>query len=248
MNGTVSIMPVAGLGEITPDTDLPSLIRKCYPGTPEPGDILIVTHKACSKWEGRIIELANVEPSPMAVNFAKKYGKDPRHIEVILRESAEIIRMQRGIIISRTHHGFICANAGVDMSNAGLPQTACLLPCDPDRSARIIHERLSNMCGFALPVIISDSFGRAWREGIANVAIGVAGMSPFADYRGEKDPQGRELKVTRMAIADEIASAAELVMGKLSRIPAAIMRGCQWTPSDDGATALIRPQEKDLFL
>lgn len=241
-------MPVAGLGEITPASDLPSLIRKCYPGTPEPGDILIVTHKACSKWEGRVIELASVEPSPMAEAFAKKYGKDPRHIEVILRESAEIIRMQRGIIISRTHHGFICANAGVDMSNAGSPQTACLLPSDPDRSARTIHEKLSDICGFALPVIISDSFGRAWREGIANVAIGIAGMSPFADYRGAKDPQGRELKVTRMAIADEIASAAELVMGKLSRVPAAILRGYPWTPSHTGATTLIRPQEKNLFL
>jgi coenzyme F420-0:L-glutamate ligase/coenzyme F420-1:gamma-L-glutamate ligase len=212
-----------------------------------PGDILVVTQKVVSKAEGRLVNLATITPSALAEEFATRWNKDPRHVEVVLRESRRIVRMERGILICETRHGFICANAGVDASNVPGAEVVCLLPEDPDASARRLSAAVAAETGFAVPVIISDSFGRPWRNGITNVAIGVAGMSPVADYRGQPDTEGRELHVTMLAIADELAAAAELVHGKLNHCPVAIVRGAQWQPAPGHAADLVMDPTRDLF-
>jgi coenzyme F420-0:L-glutamate ligase / coenzyme F420-1:gamma-L-glutamate ligase len=211
------------------------------------GDVLVVTHKIVSKAEGRLIDLRTVEPSALAKGYATRYGKDPRQTEVVLRESRRIVRMDRGIVISETHHGFVCANAGVDASNVPGDDTVCLLPLDPDASAARLREALAEDPGFEVAVVISDSFGRAWRHGITDVAIGVAGMDPIADYRGRRDPHGYPMEASVLAVADELAAAAELVMGKTEGIPLAIVRGYSYSPAPGNARELLMPPDRDMF-
>ncbi|MDQ3864720.1 MAG: coenzyme F420-0:L-glutamate ligase [Actinomycetota bacterium] len=212
-----------------------------------PRDVLVVTHKIISKAEGRLADLRTVEPSALAKGYAISYGKDPRQIEVVLRESRRIVRMDRGIIISETHHGFVCANAGVDASNVPGDDTVCLLPVDPDASAARLRGALAEDPGVEVAVVISDSFGRTWRHGITDVAIGVAGMDPVADYRGRRDPHGYPLEASVLAVADEVASAAELVMGKTAGIPLAIVRGYSYSPASGSAREILMPPERDMF-
>jgi coenzyme F420-0:L-glutamate ligase/coenzyme F420-1:gamma-L-glutamate ligase len=236
-----------GIPEVQPGDDLAGMLLEAAADLLEPGDLLVVTHKVVSKAEGRLVALDTIQPSDLALRFARRWGKDPRAVELVLRESREVVRMARGVIISRTRHGQVCANAGVDLSNAGGGQVACLLPLDPDASARGLAERIQAAVGFAVPVVVCDSFGRAWREGIVNVALGVAGMDPFTDYRGTRDPYGYDLRVSRMASADALAAAAELAMGKVDGVPAVLVRGFPWRPGEAGGVALVRPPENDLF-
>jgi coenzyme F420-0:L-glutamate ligase/coenzyme F420-1:gamma-L-glutamate ligase len=209
-------------------------------------DVLVVAQKIVSKSEGRVVRLDQVAPSENARNWAEQWNKDARIVELVLRESKRIVRMERGIIISETQHGFVCANAGVDASNAE-EGTAILLPNDPDRSAQVLQARLSEAFACQVGVIVSDTFGRAWREGLVNVALGVAGLEPLLDYRGRTDAQGRPLQATVIAIADELAAAAELVMGKADRVPVAIVRGVRIAARIGSGADLIRPADKDLF-
>jgi coenzyme F420-0:L-glutamate ligase / coenzyme F420-1:gamma-L-glutamate ligase len=213
----------------------------------EQGDIVVVTHKVVSKSEGQLVDLSSVTPSPRAEEFAAQWSKDARQVEVVLRESARIVRMERGVIIAETRHGFICANAGVDASNVPGDETVCLLPVDPDASARRLRDALRDATGVELAVVITDSFGRPWREGITNVAIGVAGLEPLHDYRGEIDDHGHVLQVSMLAVADEIAASSELVMGKLLRTPVAVVRGYPYVAGEGSARALVRDAAKDMF-
>ena len=240
-------MPVRGIPEVRPGDDLPDLISRAAGEDLREGDILVVTHKIVSKAEGQIVDLSAVEPSALAKDFAARYGRDPRQIEVVLRESRRIVRMDRGLIISETHHGFVCANAGVDASNVPGDDTVCLLPVDPDASAARLREALTARTSSERAVIVSDSFGRPWREGITNVAIGVAGMEPLADYRGQRDPYGYPLEASILAVADELAAAAELVMGKTEGIPAAVIRNYQYKVGPGRALDLLMEPERDLF-
>lgn len=220
-------------------------------GTPiKDGDIIVVSHIIVSRAEGNIVNLNEVKPSPFALELAKELGKDPALVEVILRDSKGIVRMGDGKLITRTKHGIVCANSGVDKSNVPGERTVALLPKDPDLSARRIKEDIKRITGKDVAVIISDTHGRPLREGEINIAIGVAGIKPIRDRRGEKDLFGYTLKVKRTAIADELASAAELVMGQANEgVPAAIIRGYKYPKSEDAkATELIRPKEKDLFM
>jgi coenzyme F420-0:L-glutamate ligase/coenzyme F420-1:gamma-L-glutamate ligase len=209
--------------------------------------VIVVTQKVVSKAEGRIVDLNDVTPSAFAQQIATEWEKDARQVEVVLGESKRIVRMGHGVVICETRHGFICANAGVDASNVENTGTVCLLPVDPDASARAIHDRIREAFGVDAGVIVSDSFGRPWREGIVNFAIGCAGMLPLLDYTGQFDPAGYELRVTAMAVVDELAAAAELVHGKLARMPVAVIRGAEYTPGDGAVSHIIREAEKDLF-
>jgi coenzyme F420-0:L-glutamate ligase/coenzyme F420-1:gamma-L-glutamate ligase len=244
----IEILPMNGVPEIHPGDGVGEIIFRAAGDELRAGDILIVTHKVVSKAEGRLVNLREVEPSALAKRFATEYGKDARQIEVVLRESRRIVRMDRGVIISETHHGFVCANAGVDASNVPGRESVCLLPVDPNESARRLRERISKLTNLDLPVIVSDSFGRAWRFGITNVAVGVAGMQPLADYRGGEDPHGNPLEASVLAVADEVAAAAELVMNKTDGVPVAIVRGYDYE-RDDEATGhdLLMPPERDMF-
>jgi coenzyme F420-0:L-glutamate ligase/coenzyme F420-1:gamma-L-glutamate ligase len=247
VNG-LEILPVGGIPEVRPGDDPSALIaRAAGDDLLKTDDIVVVTHKVVSKAEGRLVDLANVEPSSLAKGFAARHAKDPRQIEVVLRESKRIVRMDRGIIISETHHGFVCANAGVDASNVPGDETVCLLPLDPDASARRLRDALTSLVRGDLAVVVSDSFGRAWRHGITNVAIGVAGMEPLADYRGEIDPHGYPLTASVLAVADEIAAAAELVMGKTKGIPVAVVRNYPYERSSGTGQNLLIEPERDLF-
>jgi len=210
-------------------------------------DIIVITQKIVSKSEGRIIDLNKIKPSRLAIKLAKKGKKDPRIVEVILRESKSILRLKNGKIISETKHGFVCANAGVDKSNVKGENFVSILPSDPDKSAMKIREKLMKMTGKDIAVIISDTFGRPWRIGQVNIAIGIAGLKPIKDYRGKKDMFNQELKVTAIAIADELASAAELVMNKSDGVPVAIIRGYEYPKGEGSIKELIRPIEFDLF-
>ena len=211
------------------------------------GDILVVTQKIVSKAEGRLVDLDGIEPSETARELSAVSQRDPRLIEVALRESARIVRMERGVLISETSHGFVCANAGVDASNLGSPNVVALLPVDPDASADRIRRRIAEQAGVDLAVVISDTFGRPWRNGQTNVAIGVAGLRPIRDYRGRPDSAGLTLQVTEIAVADEMASAAELAMGKLDRVPAAVIRGYPYEPGEGHARELVRDPALDMF-
>jgi coenzyme F420-0:L-glutamate ligase/coenzyme F420-1:gamma-L-glutamate ligase len=244
----LQIFALDGYPEGQPGDDVAALIMRIGFAF-APGDILVVTQKVVSKAEGRLVDFREVQPSDLAVRFATVSGKDPRHVEVVLRESVRIVRMApaAGLIISETQHGFVCANAGVDLSNVRGYEVACLLPLDPDASARRIHEVISAKLGFAVPVIISDSFGRPWRNGIVNVAIGVAGMNAIVDYRGQTDAHGYEMHASIMAVADELACAAELVMGKIDARPLAVIRGYQYQPAAGTMRDLLLPPERDLF-
>ncbi|MEE9286371.1 MAG: coenzyme F420-0:L-glutamate ligase [Dehalococcoidia bacterium] len=217
-------------------------------GTPiESGDVLVVTQKIVSKAEGRLVVLAEVEPSAFARSIAQQYDKDARLVELVLRESRRIVRMDQGVIITETWRGYVCANAGIDASNVAGEGMVALLPEDPDASARRIRDAVRQRAGATVAVIISDTFGRPWREGCTNVAVGVAGMLPLADYRGQRDPAGLVIRVSVLATADELASATEPVMGKLDRVPVALVRGFAYTPGETGSAPLLRPPEHDLF-
>jgi len=235
--------------EVRPGDDLATLILEAIRGQGaevEDGDVLVVTQKIVSKAEGRLVDLRQVEPSPQARELAARARKDPRLLEVILGESRRIVRQERGVIICETKHGLVCANAGVDTSNVG-GGVVSLLPQNPDQSAERIRAAIQEKKGTSIAVIISDTFGRPWREGHTNVAIGVAGMSAMKDYVGQTDPHGYVLRVSAMAVADELAAAAELVMEKLSRVPVAIVRGFDYRRAEGSARELIRPRERDLF-
>jgi coenzyme F420-0:L-glutamate ligase/coenzyme F420-1:gamma-L-glutamate ligase len=246
--GELRVLPVSGIPEVQSGDDLAALISGATGNHfLEAGDVVVVTHKVVSKAEGCLVDLGAVEPSALAKDFAARYDKDPRQIEVVLRESRRIVRMDRGIIISETHHGFVCANAGVDASNVSGRDTVCLLPRDPDASACRLRDALATSVGADLAVLISDSFGRPWRQGIANVAIGVAGMDPLADYRGHKDAHGRLLDASILAVADELASAAELVMGKTADIPVAVVRNYPYKRGHGTGRDLLMEPERDLF-
>jgi len=210
-------------------------------------DVIVIAQKIVSKAEGGTIHLNSVKPSPMAEEIAKTSGKDPRHVETILQQSNKVIRRKEGHLIVETKHGFVCANAGVDRSNVEDADSITILPVDADSSARSIRERIHELTGVDVGVIISDTFGRAWRIGQVNVAIGVDGLQPIVDYRGQKDMFGYVLNVTQMAVADELASAAELVMRKSDGVPVAIIRGLKYLPAPGSARELIRPEEEDLF-
>ena len=244
------IIPVGGMGEVRPGDDLARLIVAAAraQGTPlQQGDVLVVTQKVVSKAEGRLVALADVVPSPQALELAGRLDKEPRLVELVLRESRRIVRAERGVLITETRHGFVCANAGVDASNVAGEGYVALLPEDPDASAEALRQGIGRLAGVEVAVVISDTFGRPWREGHVNVAVGVAGMSPFLDYVGQTDPYGYVLRVTTIAVADELAAAAELVMGKLERVPVAIVRGYRYQPGRGRATDLVRPAERDLF-
>jgi coenzyme F420-0:L-glutamate ligase / coenzyme F420-1:gamma-L-glutamate ligase len=243
------LIGVPGMPEVEAGERLPSLIVTSLRGAGiavVEGDILVVAQKIVSKAEGRIVELAAIEPGELAREWATRYDKDARMVEVVLQESERIVRMERGVLISETRHGFICANAGVDASNVE-PEVVTLLPEDADRSARDIQAALEREFKTRVAVIVSDTFGRPWREGIVNVAIGVAGIAPLIDYRGQLDSHGRPLKVTVIAIADELASAAELLMQKTAGVPVVIIRGFDYTAREASVSELIRPPETDLF-
>jgi len=243
----IEVLGIEGFPEVSAGDDLNSMISGAVAGDLQTGDVLVITHKIVSKAESRLIDLRTVEPSPLAKDYAIRYGKDPRQIEVVLRESRRIVRMDRGIIISETHHGFVCANAGVDASNVPGDDTVCLLPVDPDASAARLREVLAADHGVEVAVVISDSFGRAWRHGITDVAVGVAGMDPVADYRGLNDPHGYPMEASVLAVADELAAAAELVMGKTEGIPLAMVRGYAYSPAPGSAGELLMPPERDMF-
>jgi coenzyme F420-0:L-glutamate ligase/coenzyme F420-1:gamma-L-glutamate ligase len=251
----VRIIGIGGMPEVVPGDDLASIIGDGIAASGErlePGDIAVVTHKIISKAEGQVVDLRTITPSALATNFGERWDKDPRKIEIVLREAWRIVRMHNGLIIAETVHGFVCANAGVDASNAS-PDGVVLLPRDPDASAADLREALRRRFalneGDGCAVIVSDSFGRPWRNGIVNVAIGVSGMAPLVDYRGETDPAGYELSASILAVADELAAAAELVMHKLAGRPVAIVRGYQAPLSGDPGSGrdLIMAPERDLF-
>jgi coenzyme F420-0:L-glutamate ligase/coenzyme F420-1:gamma-L-glutamate ligase len=213
----------------------------------QPGDILIIKHKIVSKSERRLIDLATIHPTPESVAWAKQYALDARVIELALRESRAIIRRKNGVLITETHHGFLCANSGVDVSNVNGGSHALLLPEDSDRSAANLRRAVKKETGFDIPVIITDSFGRPWREGLTEVAIGIAGMKPLRDDRGRCDSHGYMLKASVEAVADELACAAGLVCGKLNRAPACIVRGFRYDPGPGKVRDLLRPASADLF-
>jgi coenzyme F420-0:L-glutamate ligase/coenzyme F420-1:gamma-L-glutamate ligase len=212
-----------------------------------PGDILVVKHKIISKAEGRIVDLATIKPSSESSSWARKYKLDARVIELALRESRAVIRRKNGVLITETQHGFICANSGVDVSNVDGGEHALLLPADPDRSARRLHLALKKTTKLAIPIIITDSFGRPWREGLADFCIGIAGMKALRDDRGRRDPHGYALHASLEAVADELAAAAGLVCGKLNRTPACIIRGLPYEPDRGRTRDLLRPASTDLF-
>jgi coenzyme F420-0:L-glutamate ligase / coenzyme F420-1:gamma-L-glutamate ligase len=250
MAGELRIIPIRGLGEILPGADLAGLILAALETQNTPlsdGDVLVVTQKIVSKAEGRIVDPAGVEPSHIARMAAEQGKKDAGYYEVVLRESRRIVKMDRGVLVTETHHGLICANAGVDESNVAGGRAVTLLPIDSDASAARLRAALHERAGADVAVIVSDTFGRPWREGQVNVAIGVAGIAPLADYAGLPDGYGYTMQATLIAVADELASAAELVMGKTDAVPVALIRGYSYTPADGSARALIRAPEKDLF-
>ena len=232
---TLSIHPVPGLPEIHPGDDLAALLAEALAGAglgPQAGDILVVTHKAVSKAEGAVAPLEGDE--------------EAAYRRLVEEQAVEVLRRRGDLVIARTRHGFICANAGVDRSNAA-PGTAVLLPADPDRSAHSLRLALRHLTGIDVPVVVTDTFGRAWRKGLVDVAIGVSGLEAILDLRGRRDTQGRELKVTEVAVIDEIAAAADLVMGKAAGIPAALVRGLAVPRGEGRATDLVRPADEDMF-
>jgi coenzyme F420-0:L-glutamate ligase/coenzyme F420-1:gamma-L-glutamate ligase len=243
------VIGIAGIPEVRPGDDLAALIvgAASRQGTPVAGgDLLVIGQKIVSKAEGRLIRLSEITPSAIAQSLATGLARDPRLVEIILRESRRVVRMDRGILVTETHHGWVCANAGVDQSNVDV-DTVALLPEDSDRSARELREAIRKRGGLDVAVLITDTFGRPWREGLTNVAIGLSGFVPLRSYLGELDSAGRPLQATIIAVADELAGAAEPVMGKLDRIPVAIVRGLTLTAGEEGSKSLLRDPARDLF-
>jgi coenzyme F420-0:L-glutamate ligase/coenzyme F420-1:gamma-L-glutamate ligase len=252
LHNDIRIIPVKGIGDIHPGTDLGLLISNALQEqdlTLQTGDIVVITQKIVSKTEGQVLKLDEVEPSDLARTFAAASDKDPRQVEAVLRESRRIVRMDRGVLLTETKQGFICANSGIDESNVKGTGEVTLLPVDSDRSARDIRARLQELNGTNMEcaVLITDTWGRVWRNGQVNFAIGCAGLEPLVDYRGQIDSYGYELHASIIAVADELASAAELVMGKIDRVPVAIIRGYTYQPGDSSAQALIRDSAQDMF-
>jgi coenzyme F420-0:L-glutamate ligase / coenzyme F420-1:gamma-L-glutamate ligase len=248
----VSARALPGIPEIAPGTDLATAIANAATGAEQlaPGDVLVMAHKVVSKAEGRIRSLPDVRPTPRALQLARTLGKDPRHVQVVLDESQTVLRAERSVLICVTRHGFVCANAGVDASNVPGVETVVLLPEDPDASARTLRRKLHEITGVAPGLVITDSFGRAWRQGQTDVAIGCAGVSPLEDWRGRTDATGRELRATWIAVADELAAAADLARSKDASEPVVLVRGAgrHVTAADGpGAAAMIRPEAEDLF-
>lgn len=244
----VTIIPISNLPEVKPGDDLVGLFEQAEPAL-EAGDILVVTQKVVSKAEGRLVPLAGVKPGPKALEIAARWDKDPALVELVLNESAELLREERGVLISRTKHGFVCANAGIDLSNVDGGSTACLLPLDCDLSARRIAEGLKQKLGFSVPVVISDSFGRPWRLGITNVALGSFGLQPLLDLRGTADACGMEMKATVIAVADTLAACTELVVGKTTGYGATIVRGYAYeADTASGVGDTVRPIEDCFFV
>ena len=247
----ITAVALNGIPEVKPGDDLAALLAASLEADRAgDGDVLVLAHKVVSKAEGRIRRLADVVPGLRAAELAREHGKDPRHVQVVLDESSEIIRASHGVLIAVTHHGFVCANAGVDASNVPGEDLVVLLPQDPDGSARGIRARLRELTGAAPAVLITDSFGRAWRHGQSDVAIGGAGLQPLEDWRGRRDTTGRELHATWIAVADELAAAADLARSKDGAQPAVLVRGAERhvTSADGpGAAAMIRPESEDLF-
>ena len=247
----LAIIPVKGIPDIESGDNLGEIIVARLRDQGEEfqdGDVTVVSQKVVSKAEGRVVNLTKVTPSPFASFLAKEAGKDPRQVEVILRETRKIIRMKAGHLITETRHGFICANAGVDASNVARGKDiVALLPLDPDASADRIGKAIRKLTGKAVPVIVTDTFGRAWRMGQVNFAIGISGMKPIHDYRGSRDMYRHTLRVTEIAVADELASAGELVMNKSDKVPVALVRGYRFRRGKGKGKDLLRPEELDLF-
>jgi coenzyme F420-0:L-glutamate ligase / coenzyme F420-1:gamma-L-glutamate ligase len=239
----LEVFGVEGLPDVREGADLAALIAER--ATLEDGDVVVVAQKVVSKAEGRVVRLADVEPSPRATELAGEEG-DPRRMEAILRESTRLVRVRDGLVIAETSHGFVCASAGVDSSNVGEPDAVLLLPLDPDASARALRDGLRACTARTVGVVVADSFGRPWRQGTTNVAIGAAGLPVLVDLGGRLDADGYELHATVIAVADEIAGAAELVMGKLEGVPVAVVRGLE-LDGDGAASELVMPSERDLF-
>jgi coenzyme F420-0:L-glutamate ligase/coenzyme F420-1:gamma-L-glutamate ligase len=236
---------VEGLPEIEPGHDLAASIAAST--SLVDGDVVVVTSKIVSKAEGCTIELDDVEPSPFALDWSARWDKDPRVVEVVLRESVRVVRQIGPVLITETRHGFVCANSGVDQSSSGAHGRVVVLPPDPDASARAMRARFTEL-GVDVAVIVSDTFGRAWREGQTDIAIGIAGMHPMLSYIGQVDPHGHEFRVQELCTADELAGAAELVKGNTSRVPVAVIRGFEWTRDDAAAIApVLRDSSRDLF-
>jgi coenzyme F420-0:L-glutamate ligase/coenzyme F420-1:gamma-L-glutamate ligase len=248
MPSALRLIPIPGLPEVEPGTDLAELIRGAAQSADIDlaGNIIVVCQKIVSKAEGRLLALADVDPSDEAVEIAKAHDRDPRQVEVVLQESRRIVRRGNGVLITETHHGFVCANAGVDLSNAPGPDVAVLLPKDPDASARRLYEALSGPAG-PTPVVISDTFGRPWREGLVDVALGSAGVAPIRDDRGSRDRAGRELVVTQPATADQLAAAAGLLMWKSAGVPVVVVEGFPIAGDGNVKDALLRDPSADLF-
>lgn len=247
---SIRIIPLRGTPEVQAGADIAALTLESAAASGvrlRDGDVLVVTQKVISKAEGLLVDLTTVEPSDIALRYARQWGRDPRQVEVVLRESARIVRMDRGLIIAQTRHGYVCANAGVDASNVPGEDTVCLLPRDPDASAERLRAELRSRAGVELAVIISDSFGRPWRQGIVNVALGVAGMAPLADYRGQPDDFGRVMNASVMAVADELASAAELATGKIERTPFVVVRGYPYQRAEGSGAQILMDPATDLF-
>ena len=247
----ISATALEGIPEVVPGDDLAAILAAALPaeGVGE-RDVLVLAHKVVSKAEGRIRSLAQVTAGPRALELARSHGKDPRHLQVVLDESSRILRAERGVLICVTHHGFVCANAGVDASNVPGDDSLVLLPRDPDDSARTIRSRLQDLLGVKPAVLITDSFGRAWRHGQCDVAIGCAGLAPLEDWRGRLDATGRELHATWIATADQLAATADLARSKDGSLPAVLIRGADrhvTVEDGPGARAIIRPEAEDLF-
>jgi coenzyme F420-0:L-glutamate ligase/coenzyme F420-1:gamma-L-glutamate ligase len=245
----VQIFPVKGIRRIRDGDDLAEIIRAALKkGRLElkDNDILVVAQKAVSKSEGRLVRLEEVKPRAEALGLAKELGKDPKVVELALREAKRVVRKGHGVLITETHHGFVCANSGVDTSNVE-SGFAALLPADPDGSARRIRKRLEGFTGKKLALVVTDTFGRPWREGQTDMAIGSSGIAPTDVFAGKKDPYGYVLRVTAPAVVDEVAAAAELVMGKLSMVPVALVSGVKYKRSDSGVRSMVRDSSLDLF-
>jgi coenzyme F420-0:L-glutamate ligase/coenzyme F420-1:gamma-L-glutamate ligase len=248
--GELRLIPIPVAGEIQPGDSLAEELLAALRRRRlrlQAGDILIVKHKIVSKSEGRLVELATIRPSAESLAWAKQYGLDARVIELALRESRAVIRQKNGVLITETPHGFLCANSGIDVSNVDGGRHAVLLPEDPDRSAAKLRRALKKRTGLAIPVIITDSSGRPWREGLTEFAMGLAGMKPLRDDRGRRDPRGYKLRASVEAVADELACAAGLICGKLKRTPACIVRGFHYEAGRGSVRQLLRPAESDLF-
>jgi coenzyme F420-0:L-glutamate ligase/coenzyme F420-1:gamma-L-glutamate ligase len=249
----VEAIAIGGLGEIVPGDDLPALIAEALASSDvhplRDDDVLVVTQKIVSKAEGAVVDLTTIEPSPVATEFARRYDRDARQVEVVLREAKRVVRMANGVIITETQHGFVCANGGIDASNVGpgSGSIVTLLPRDPDASADAIRGAIRARLDHDLPVIVSDSFGRPWRFGIVDVAIGVSGLIPLDDLRGEPDADGRIMRSTVRAVADELASAAELVLGKTAQRPLALVRGATFRRGEGRVADALIPADMDLF-